>query len=461
MRLLLFILLSATVIIGCDPLASPVSGTLRFSNDTISFDTVFSGAGSATLEFRAINLEKEPLLIDRIWLGGGTASPFRINIDGQPVAEAKNITLAKGDSIFIFVTVTVDPTGDVLPLAVTDSVNFLSGNYPGKVILEAWGQDITIVEEDILASAVWTEGKPYVITGSLLVDTLATLTLEPGTKVYMHRGAEIRVAGSIHATGSEEKRIVFATDRLEKEYRDVPGRWKGLKFYSCSRNNILNYTDIRNAETAVKIIGEPSSVPDLRMNSSSVMHNTVASLVARNTWLFAVNTLFAHSGFSTISITDGGNYEFVHCTVSNRWEYGFRSEPALFIDPGEGTMPLVSVVNSVISGSLANEIEINASAAVALSGFAADSSLVRVDTVMASWYSSPLFRDVITSLSPGFIDEAAWDFRPDTLSPLVDIAGRTEMTEWPFDIRNMPRPAFKGPDIGAFERQAGEKRKEQ
>lgn len=460
MRHTLLLFLIAAACMGCDPLANPGSGRLGFSSDTISFDTVFTGYGSATLELRIINLENEPILIDRVWLGGGDESPFRLNIDGEPAAEAENITVARGDSIFIFVIVTVDPTGGDLPLAVTDSVNFLTGTNSGRVILEAWGQDIRLIKEEVLADAIWTEGKPYVISDRLLVDTLATLTLEPGTRVYMHHGAEMTVAGSLIAAGTAEKRITIATDRLEEEYRDVPGRWKGLTFQSCSRGNVLNHTDIRNAEIAVKIDGQPASVPDLTMNSTTLMHNTVSSLVARHSDIFAVNSIFAHSGFSTVSLAEGGSYEFIHCTFSNRWEYGFRSEPALFITPGSGFMPLVSVVNAVISGSLANELTINASPDVAASGFRADSSLIKVDTLLVPWYSTPLFRNVLTTPSPRFIDETGWDFRPDTLSPLLDRAGRTEMMTWSSDIRNKPRPYDSGPDMGAFERQRGEKHRE-
>jgi len=102
---------------------------------------------------------------------------------------------------------------------------------------------------------------------------------------------------------------------------------------------------------------------------------------------------------------------------------------------------------------------INASAAVAASGFRADSSLIKVDTVSAAWYSTALFRQVLTTPLPRFIDENGWDFRPDTLSPLLDRAGRSEMMTWPFDVRNKPRPYGAGPDIGAFERQRGEKHK--
>jgi hypothetical protein len=201
-------------------------------------------------------------------------------------------------------------------------------------------------------------------------------------------------------------------------------------------------------------------MPDISMIGAMLMHNTVASLAASQAEVFAVNSLFAHSGFSTVSLREGGSYEFIHCTVSNRWEYSHRPEPALLIDPGNGTMPVVSVVNTVIAGSLTNELQIDASAAVAATGFRADSSVIKVDTVAVPWYSSSLFLDVLTSPDPRFIDEAGWDFRPDTLSPLLDHAGRTESAAWPYDIRNKPRPFSVGPDVGAFERQAGEQRKE-
>jgi hypothetical protein len=457
MRSTIFILLIAAACLGCDPLSGPVSGSLGFSSDTISFDTVFSGIGSATLELRVKNLEHEPVRIDRIWLGGGSGSPFSLNIDGEPSALEENVIIAKGDSIFIFIIVKIDPAGGDLPLAVTDSVNFVSGGYSGRVILEAWGQDIRLVEGDIMSNTEWGEGKPYVIDGDLFVDTLATLTLGGGTRIYMHHGASVTVAGSLVSEGSPDKRVLIATDRLEEAYTDVPGRWKGLKFLSCSHGNVLNFTEIRNAETALMIEGVPSSHPDLVMNGAMIWHNTVASLVARDADLFAVNSLFAHSGFSTVSLTEGGSYEFIYCTLSNRWEYSYRTAPAMFISPGTGVMPEVSVVNSVIAGTLASELQIDAGKPVAASGFRADSSLIRVDTLTAGWYSTVLFRDVITTLPPRFIDEVAWDFRPDTLSPLLDRAGRSEMAVWPSDIRGSLRPYGEGPDIGAFERQRGER----
>jgi hypothetical protein len=340
-------------------------------------------------------------------------------------------------------------------------VNFVSGGFTGRVILEAWGQDIWLVDEDIYADAVWTEGKPYVITGSLLIDTLVTLTLDPGTRVFFHYGASLKVAGSLRSSGTPDKRVLLATDRLEDEYDDVPGRWKGIRFLDCSRNNSLINTDVRNAVMAVELAGKEGSLPDLLLNGTRLMHNTVASLVARNADVFAVNSVFSHSGFSTVSLTEGGSCDFVYCTMESRWEYAFRSQPVMFIGPGKGVVPDVTVINSVITGTLDNELHIDASATEAAIRFGADSSLIRVDTLSRSWYSGSLFRDVMTRQNPRFIDESVYDFRPDTLSPLLDRAGRTEAVTWPRDLRDKPRLNDDGPDIGAYERQPGEKRKEE
>lgn len=458
MRQLILSLLIAAALLGCDPLANPVSGPVTFSSDTVSFDTVFSTVGSMTMEFRAINRGNDPLLIDRIYLGGGTGSPFRLNIDGVPSLSSGEVIVAQGDSLFVFVDVTIDPLNEVNPVAVLDSVVFESGNYTGRVILEAWGQDIWLIEDEVTGTATWTEGKPYVINGSLLVDTTATLVMSPGTRVFFHRLASMTVAGTLITMGDVEKPVVFASDRLEQVYEDVPGYWKGITFLDCSRNNVLESTDIRNAEISVRLSGSETNKPDILLGKVSLMHNSVASLVARNANVLAVNSLFAHSGFSTLSLTEGGTYEFIHCTMANRWEYSFRSEPVMFIGKGQGVLPQVTVVNTAITGTLNNELFINAFPSEVTGKFLADSSLIKVDTTGSSWYVMGLFKKVQTTPLPRYIDESAYDYRPDTLSPLLDVAGRTESVIWSRDIRNKPRPTGAGPDIGAFERQPGEKK---
>lgn len=92
------------------------------------------------------------------------------------------------------------------------------------------------------------------------------------------------------------------------------------------------------------------------MNSTTLMHNTVASLAAKHAGSVCGQLPFCHSGFSTVSLAEGGSYGFIHCTISNSWEYSFRSELALAARQGTGVMATVSVINSVVSGSLGDEL---------------------------------------------------------------------------------------------------------
>ena len=86
-----------------------------------------------------------------------------------------------------------------------------------------------------------------------------------------------------------------------------------------------------------------------------------------------------------------------------------------------------------------------------------DTCLIQVDTLRSSWWNNKCFKGAIIGKKPGFINWNEYDYRPDTLSDLVDKAGKIKSLLYPEDIRHMPRPAFKGPDIGAYERQKGEK----
>ena len=103
---------------------------------------------------------------------------------------------------------------------------------------------------------------------------------------------------------------------------------------------------------------------------------------------------------------------------------------------------------------------IDAAAAEIIGKIYADSSLIKTDTLKSQWWNRNAFTDVQTNVEPRFIDEPGYDYRPDTLSPLLDRAGRGEVLVFPVDIRNMARPTGQGPDIGAYERQPGEKKKD-
>lgn len=96
--------------------ATDSSINLKFSSDTLSFDTIFTTVGSITKQIRVFNPENSPIKIDRITLGGGNSSYFRLNVDGDTSLVAKDIEIAAKDSIFIFVRVELEPNNQNNPL---------------------------------------------------------------------------------------------------------------------------------------------------------------------------------------------------------------------------------------------------------------------------------------------------------------------------------------------------------
>ena len=102
---------------------------LRFSADTVMFDTIFTTIGSTTQHFKIHNPYNENILISRIRVAGGEFSNFRLNIDGVPANEAYEVEVPARDSIYVFVEVTIDPTGQNLPMVVQDSIEFTTNAH--------------------------------------------------------------------------------------------------------------------------------------------------------------------------------------------------------------------------------------------------------------------------------------------------------------------------------------------
>jgi hypothetical protein len=461
------ILCTAFLLFSCEKSGSESRSVLSFSDDTVYFDTVFATIGSTTRELRVKNNENGRIIIDEISLSGGTGSRFRLNIDGEPAIQKKNIELDGGDSIYIFIDVLVDPANSNSPVAVTDSIIFRVSGDEMKVQLLAWGQDIILMENKIIKSETWDSSKPYVIYGNVLVDTLETLTIEEGARIYFHKNSSLTIAGNIVASGTIGSPVLMATDRTEKMYDDIPGMWSGLFILNTSNGNRINNTLIRNSINGIYIgeVSSPASVPDLKLFNTQIYHSTISALSVINGNIEAVNSVFSHCGKYCISIRAGGNYSFTHCTVFNMWDWGYRFTPSLFVSEkpvvsGGPTSDLyLDVNNSVIYGDLISEIEIVSASKNLKGNYFFDHCLIRLDTINADFWTKDWFPGVQVNLNPKFIDYLTWDFRPDTLSPLINNGDPLYMVDDPFDIRGASRLTDGLPDAGAYERIPGEKKK--
>lgn len=292
--------------------------SLIISTDSLKYDTVFTTAGSVTQSFKIINNNAQKLLISSIKLMGGNNSPYKININGVESSEQRDIDIEAGDSIYVFATVNINPSADHLPFIVQDSILISYNGNSRFVQLEAYGQNAHFLLNHVIeTNERWTNDLPYVIIGNLRVDTNATLTIDPGCKLYMHANATLIIDGTLQTNGTKNNEVVFSGDRLDEYYRDLPGTWPGMYFSSSSINNQLNYTVIKNANDAISI-EQPSTNgnPKLTLHQCIIDNALQTGIFALNSSISADNTLISNCG-NNIDFELGGSYEFTNCTTAS------------------------------------------------------------------------------------------------------------------------------------------------
>ena len=88
-----------------------------------------------------------------------------------------------------------------------------------------------------------------------------------------------------------------------------------------------------------------------------------------------------------------------------------------------------------------------------------DHCLIKLDTVNSVFWTKDRFPDVQVNKNPKFIDYINWDYRPDTLSPMINKGNPIFLVDFPVDIRGASRISDGLPDAGAYERITGEHKK--
>jgi len=460
------LMVAGLVIYSCEDeryLSSQEAG-LRFTVDTLMFDTIFTTIGTTTQSFRVINPYDQPLLISSIKLAGGDKSNFRLNIDGILKNEVADIELAAYDSMFIFVEVTIDPNGSNQPMIVKDSVIFISNEKLQHVTLLAWGQDFVPIERGIIPTSTWSAEKPYVIYDFAYVDTGQVLTIEPGARIYFHKDATLYVKGVVHAIGSPGSPIIFTSDRREKMYENLPDQWWGIVLYPNKQSSRFENVEIRNANIGLQVgTIEHEGPGNVTLHNVKIENMSYAGIFALKSKMSASNLLVANCGFYCVTLLIGGNYQFTHCTLANYWgAFSSRNTSLLVVsnqlkvktNQGEklylGPLERAEWKNSIIWGNLSSEIEFGKHNETPFNYFF-DHCIVKLhDTISVS--NEKYYRSVKKNMDPKFKNTLEYLYELDTLSLAKD-AGNIEIGEMvPLDIRNQSRLNDVAPDLGAFER---------
>jgi hypothetical protein len=308
---------------------------------------------------------------------------------------------------------------------------------------------------------VWTNTLPYVILGSLQVDANASLTIQKGTKIYMHADAPILVYGSLKVNGEkyDSTRVYFSSDRLDYPYNEYPGSWPGIYLRSTSKDNVLQYAVVRNAyQGLVSELPSVNANPKLTLNECIVDNAYDAGIYGIQTSITARNCLVSNCG-KNVLLALGGNYQFTHCTmatVSNN--YIAHKDPVLYVSNYvvQGSTVLTSNLTAAFKNCIAwgangvvdNEVVVDKQGST-IFGVSFDNCLWKVKTSP----SNATANNIIANQDPQFdsinVQKRIFSFRLKGGSPGVNSGINAGVT---LDLDGNPRPVGV-PDMGSYERQ--------
>jgi len=463
-----------------DDFLTETEGKLSFSNDSIVFDTIFTTVGSTTQQLKVFNPHNKPIKISSVTLAGGTSSNYRINVDGVPGTQLKDIELGAKDSMYIFVRVTIDPNSNNTPFVVSDSIIFITNNHQQKVVLAAWGQNAyyhtptyypgNMSPYSVISSdATWPNDKPHLIYGWVVVDSSFTLNIDAGAKIYFHNNSGLWVYNdaSLKVNGTKENPVIFQGDRLESWYKDLPGQWGRLVYngylYSMgiwlsagSKNNEINYAIIRNGDTGIKAdtLGN-SANPTLKLRNTIIENMSTSGIYAQGSFIEAENVIVSNAGIHAVILSIGGSYDFKHCTFANYWNYSARQTSSIVLnnyykDINNNIqirdLHKADFGNCIIYGNIEEEVFLDKNTNGTFNYKFTNCLLKTKEDINNATY----YLNCLKNTDPLFENALLNNFKLKPGSPALDTGNMGIAIDVPYDILGSARTI--NPDIGAYEK---------
>ncbi len=452
---------------GCDDELQPRSGSIRLSIDTLSFDTVFSTIGSRTAWVTVYNTNDYPVVLDRVHLQSGGRSGFLLNLDGDQGTDFQQVTLPANDSLFLFVAITTAVQSSNDPILLEDAVVFESGGKVQQLALRAWSWDAVIWKgKTLTADTILTGDKPILIYDSLVVAENTTLTIQEGSRFYLHDGARVVVNGTLHANGSLNRPVEFRGDRLDKvfsglPYAYFPGQWGYIQLAGSSVGNSLDHVRITGAYYGIVADSSSTNTLKLRLTNSEIHNMVYNSLVSVSNHIEVANSQLTNSGDHTVLLI-GGRYNFVHCTLANYMSLTTREGLTLTLanslsDGSNGQFPYplqAEFKNCLISGSQQDELGLVLSTDTSISA----DVVFRYCLIRTGQQLGSLAERCITNVQEaGFLklgtdaDHYVCDFRLKSGVRAQNAGLLDYALSFPLDLDGQSRLNDSAPDIGCYE----------
>ncbi|SFC88794.1 hypothetical protein SAMN05421780_111102 [Flexibacter flexilis DSM 6793] len=353
--------------------------SLRFSEDTILFDTVFTQMRTATRRMKVYNPNKNAVVISSVQIAEGNASPYSITVNGQKGGKVVNdIEIKGGDSILVLVEANVSATAENSPFIIENTLQFVLENQTQEVKLLAWGQNATyyrytqndngFLYYEIADGTHLTATKPTVLYNHLYVPKGCTLTVDAGAIVHCFKSVNIFVEGTILLLGTANQPVTFTGTRLEVAYKNQPDQWGAIVLLENALG-VIDHAILHNGLHGVQV-----NLPTDSLRATLQISNTeIRNMSGSGVWSFG-GAVFAWNN----EITDcaqylfaglmGGHYELYHNTLGFSNNISFqRKTPAVgfndfYKDEASGVLytqtnyPTVKLFNNIISGNQAEEL---------------------------------------------------------------------------------------------------------
>lgn len=421
-------------------------GDLAFSEDTIRFDTLFTTFQSPTERLYVENEAGRAVTIKRIYLRNGDDSEFEVIIDGMEADEVIDFQIRRGDSLIIFIKMKSTEQDQFA----RDQLVFETTNGEEIVELEAFVLDAFFYSyESLPCITVWDRTKPVIVDGIVRVEEGCTLVVQEGTQVHFTSRKDanfnltslLDVHGTLLAWGQPGNEVVFQNSRFDEDYVENPGQWRGIRFFTPSKDSELNHVIVKNAAIGIEV--DSSSVnanPKLKIRNSEVRNMSLYGIAAigasdvynpnRAKGVLAENLLVHNCNTANVALLFGGEYQFDNCTFANYSINFSRNSPLVllnnyFEDTAGVFRPFVldaEFNNSIIWGSEEEEIAKDTFPNPGLFEVRLSHTLAKTSLSLAG--DNNIFISEGSSEFPQFVaptesDPVDRDYRLDSLSPVI------------------------------------------
>lgn len=308
----------------------------------------------------------KPNGVSRIWLETGGA----IEVDGVPppspdkvkgAAGRQGITLTwdlpKSEDVRGFILERSDTAvGEYTPLASTNEQSHVDGNVQqGKTVyyhvraVDAAGNKSAVkrplkvtmpfFDEVTLGEVLKGSLIPgvYRLEGQAVVPARENVTIEPGARINMGKGASLLVKGNLVAAGEAKERILFTGEE-----------WNGLRVEPGGVLDLSN-TSVTGCVACIEVKGAP-----LTLRSVSVTGSKGSGIIVADDVVFEIEDIYV-KGFEKGVTIDGGKGKLTKSTITgNKTGFQFNQGSLEFAENnvfGNGETDIASSQRMVLEGN--------------------------------------------------------------------------------------------------------------